>query len=221
MRLLIRTTWNNTIVPYDYQQLLIGVLHKWLGINHLHDVISLYSYSWLMNGKAEGSKGLNFNNGAEWFISFYEDTYLKKIIETIQEYPEMFCGMKVTDVFIQENPDLSDREIFKLASPVLIKRNTNENSGKHYTFNDEEANSLMKETLMHKMKIAGLEEDPTLEIIFDLSYNKRKVKKVNIHGIGNMANYCPVIIKGKPDTKLFAWQVGLGNSTGSGFGSIY
>jgi CRISPR/Cas system endoribonuclease Cas6 (RAMP superfamily) len=33
-------------------------------------------------------------------------------------------------------------------------------------------------------------------------------------------NWCPIIIKGKPETKLFAWNVGLGNSTGIGFGAI-
>jgi CRISPR/Cas system endoribonuclease Cas6 (RAMP superfamily) len=30
-----------------------------------------------------------------------------------------------------------------------------------------------------------------------------------------------VIIEGKPETKLFAWDVGIGNSTGIGFGAIY
>ncbi|NDW13604.1 CRISPR-associated endoribonuclease Cas6 [Bacteroides sp. 214] len=220
MRIHIKTTPSIGIVPYDYQQRLIGVLHKWLGENNLHDLISLYSYSWLMNGEGKGKEGLSFNKGSEWFISFYDDTYLKKIIDTILKHPEVFGGMKVKEVFIQENPDFTNQEVFQLASPILIKRNITEDFEKHYTFNDEESNALMKETLLHKMKEAGLEQDDTLEIAFDLSYHKRKTKKVNIHGIGNIANYCPVIIKGKPETKLFAWQVGLGNCTGSGFGSL-
>lgn len=220
MRIHIKTTPNTQIVPYDYQQRLIGVLHKWLGENNLHDLISLYSYSWLMNGEGKGKDGLSFNKGSEWFISFHDDTYLKKIIDTILKRPEMFSGMTVKEVSIEENPDLTHKELFQLASPILIKRNITEDFEKHYTFNDEEANALMQETLIHKMKEAGLEEDDTLEIAFDLSYHKRKTKKVNIHGIGNIANFCPVIIKGKPETKLFAWQVGLGRSTGSGFGSL-
>lgn len=220
MRIYIKTTPSTRIVPYDYQQRLTGVLHKWLGDNDLHDLISLYSYSWLMKGEGKGKSGLSFDRGSEWFISFYDDTYLKKIIDTILKSPEMFGGMEVKEVFIQENPDLTRQEVFHLASPVLIKRNITEDFEKHYTFNDEESNALMKETLLHKMKEVGLEQDDTLEIAFDLSYHKRKTKKVNIHGIGNIANYCPVIIKGKPETKLFAWQVGLGNSTGSGFGCL-
>jgi len=221
MRIYIETTKNTQFVPYNYQQFLIGVLHKWLGKNNLHDKISLYSYSWLMNGTGVGNKGLSFDKGSKWFISFYNDNYLKRIINTILEYPEMFYSLKVTDVYIQENPDLSNQEAFKLASPILIKRNVTEEFEKHYTFNDNEANELMKETLLHKMEEAGLEKDDTLEISFDLSYEKRKTKKVNIHDIGNIANFCPIIIKGKPETKLFAWQTGIGNCTGSGFGSLY
>ena len=45
MRLLIRTTNNNKIIPFDYQGMLIGTLHKWLGYNDIHDKISLYSFS--------------------------------------------------------------------------------------------------------------------------------------------------------------------------------
>ena len=47
MRLHIITTSNTTIVPFNYQQKLIGTVHNWLGKNELHDKISLYSFSWL------------------------------------------------------------------------------------------------------------------------------------------------------------------------------
>lgn len=221
MRIHLKTTPNTEIVPFDYQQKLIGVLHKWLGKNDLHNKISLYSYSWLMNGKANGSKGLKFPQGASWFISFYDDTHLKTIINTILEDPEMFSGIKVVDVTIQENPDLSNQEFFKLGSPILIKRYTEKGEEKHYTFEDSDSSSLIKETLVHKMQEAGLEPDNTFDISFDQSYDKRKTKKVNIHGIGNKTNVCPIIIKGKPETKLFAWLCGVGNCTGSGFGSLY
>jgi CRISPR-associated endoribonuclease Cas6 len=221
MRIHLKTTPNTEIVSFDYQQKLIGVLHKWLRQNDLHSKISLYSYSWLINGKAFGSKGLRFLQGASWFISFYDDTYLKTIINTILESPEMFSGMRVIDITIQENPDLTDQELFKLGSPILIKRYDAEGKEKHYTFEDSESSILLKETLVHKMQVAGLEPDNMFDIYFDQSYEKKRTKKVNIHNIGNKANVCPIIIKGKPETKLFAWLVGLGSCTGSGFGSIY
>jgi len=221
MRIHLKTTPSTEVVPFDYQQKLIGVLHKWLGQNDLHNKISLYSYSWLINGRANGKVGLRFPQGASWYISFFDDTYLKTIVNTILESPEMFSGMRVVDVTIQDNPDFSDQELFKLGSPILIKRYNEEGKEKHYTFEDSEASALLKETLVHKMQKAGLEPDNTFDIYFNQSYDKKKTKKVNIHGIGNKTSVCPVIIKGKPETKLFAWLTGLGNCTGSGFGSIY
>lgn len=221
MRIYLKTTPSAEIVPFDYQQKLIGVLHKWLGKNDLHNKISLYSYSWLINGEAFGNKGLNFSQGASWFISFYDDTHLKTIINTILESSEMFSGIRVIDVTIRENPDLTDQELFKLGSPILIKRYDTEGKERHYTFEDSESNSLLKETLVHKMQEAGLEPDDAFDIYFDQSYKKKKTKKVNIHNIGNKANVCPIIIKGSPETKLFAWLCGVGSCTGSGFGAIY
>ena len=71
------------------------------------------------------------------------------------------------------------------------------------------------------MRQAGLSDDETLDIHFDLSYSKKKIKLVRYHNIGNKVSLCPIRIKGKAETKLFAWNVGIGNSTGIGFGSIY
>ena len=39
-------------------------------------------------------------------------------------------------------------------------------------------------------------------------------------GIENRASICPLIIIAKPETIAFTWNVGIGNSTGIGFGAI-
>jgi CRISPR-associated endoribonuclease Cas6 len=66
---------------------------------------------------------------------------------------------------------------------------------------------------------AGI-SDETLRIRFEVNYPKAGTKKITYNGVQNRASWCPVIIEGKPETKLFAWNVGLGNSTGIGFGAI-
>lgn len=220
MRIHLTTTPNKGIIHFDYQQKLIGTLHKWIGDNDIHDKISLYSFSWLQNGNL-ATNGYNFRNGAKWFISFYDETYIKKIVRTILADPDMFLGLQVKDVTLQDVPDFSEQEYFKLASPVFIKRQLADKSSKYYTYDDKEAGSLLVETLKHKMQIAGLPEDNTLDIRFDVSYQNKKVKMTSIHGIGIKGSMCPVFIQGKPETKAFAWSVGLGNMTGAGFGSLY
>jgi CRISPR-associated endoribonuclease Cas6 len=224
MRIHITTTKNASTVPFNYQQKLVGILNKWLGkSNGEHGFMSLYSFSWLYYGRMiEG--GLDFPNGAKWFISFYDESKIKTIVKTILDDPAMFSDMFVSDITIEETPDLSNKELFNLASPIFIKRFIKEgNKDKYmqYTFDNSQANELMKETLIHKMRIANLDDDNSLDIKFDLSYAGKKTKLITYKNIRDKANFCPVIIKGKPETKAFAWNVGIGNSTGVGFGAIY
>lgn len=222
MRICILTTPSSSIVPFDYQQKLVGTLHKWLGNNEIHDRISLYSFSWLLGGRIVKNQGFVFPEGAELFVSFYEDEYLRILIRTILSDPEMFCGLKVRDITIVNQPVFREEaQCFRLASPIFIKRfQDGTRSYKFYLYDDEISGVLMTETLKHKMKEAGLPEDEALKVEFDLTYPRKQVKMVTIHGIKSKASMCPVIIHGSPQSKLFAWTVGLGNSTGSSFGSL-
>lgn len=220
MRINLKTSPNVLPVPFDYQQKLVGTIHKWIGENSFHNEISLYSFSWLNGGRKVGN-ALQFSNGASMFISFYDDNIIKKIIKAILDTPEMFCGMSVTDITLNPEPKLAERDLFYCASPIFIKRKLDDGTIKQYNFNHEDASLYLKETLISKMRKAGLEEDETLDISFDLTYPKKKLKLIHYHNIGNKASLCPVIIKGKEATKRFAYDVGIGNSTGIGFGAIY
>ncbi len=221
MRIHLKISSDGSIVPFDHQHKLTGTIHKWLGeMNIEHGNISLYSFSMLTNGqKSVVGKGLIFENGTSFFISAHDSEIIKNMVGAIQNDPIMFDGLKVKEIIIQENPDLSDKEYFLVASPVFIKRKVADDRVKHFTFNEKETASFMAETLRSKMKKAGLVDD-TLEIAFDDNYAKAKSKVLHYNGIKNKANICPVVIKGKPETKVFAWNVGLGNSTGIGFGAI-
>jgi CRISPR-associated endoribonuclease Cas6 len=219
MRIHLNTNSNKELVSFNYQPKLVGVLHKWLGMNELHGNPALYSFSWLMNAEVR-KQGLNYPDGAKLFMSFHHDEHLKQVVKSIMKYPEMCFGMKVVDVTIEENPELTERTVFHCASPVFIHRNEGEKNI-HYTFADQDAGRLMEKTLLHKMKIAGLPEDESLKIRFDASAHGARTKIIDYRGIKNKVSVCPVIIEGKPETKVFAWNVGLGNSTGIGFGAIY
>ncbi len=220
MRLHLHTTANSTPIPFNYQQKMTGVLHKWLGSNNdEHGKLSLYSFSWLQGTKICG-QGLNCPNGASFFLSFHDNQRLKDVLDSIRTLPEMFCGIYVNDVVIEDNPDFSTIERFNLGSPILIKRQ-NENTITEFFYDSPEAGKLLEDTLKSKMRMAGIPDDETLQIEFDLSYERKKKKLVWYEGISSKVSICPVIIKGSPVTKQFAWNVGLGNCTGIGFGSIY
>lgn len=219
MRIYLKISPNKIQVPFNYQQKLVGVIHKWIGNNIIHDNISLYSFSWLNGGKKIGN-ALDFSDGATMFISFYNEDIIKTIISSILNDPDMFCGMVVEDIAIARYPNFSERELYYCASPIFIKRTLTNGNVKQYLFSDSESKSLLKDTLETKMKVAGIEKDETLDIQFDTTYLKKRFKLVNYRGVNNKASLCPVIIKAKESTKRFIWDVGLGNCTGIGFGAI-
>ncbi|OFX53965.1 MAG: CRISPR-associated endoribonuclease Cas6 [Bacteroidetes bacterium GWB2_41_8] len=217
MRIHLKIQTSNKIIPFDHQPLLTGTIHKWLGWNDEHGKVSLYSFSQLEGGKATPN-GLRFERDTSFFFSSHNPDLIKKMISGIQADASMFHGLTVSEIIIQEDPDFSDRELFFTASPIFIKRKAGDRVD-HIKFDDSRANSCLKETLQTKMNEAGI-EDESFEIRLETTYPKAGTKKITYNGVQNRANWCPVIIEGKPETKLFAWNVGLGNSTGIGFGAI-
>jgi CRISPR-associated endoribonuclease Cas6 len=217
MRIHLRTSKSHQHVPFNYQPNLTGALHKWLGINREHDKLSLYSFSWLQNGETS-KNGICFPLGANFFISSPKEGFIKAIIEGIRKNPEVAFGLRVEEVVIQENPVFKSTHKFHLASPIFIKRLVN-NETVHYTFQDQDSSSLMTETLQRKLRQADL-NDHSVSVCFDTSYLNPKTKLIHYNQIANKVNLCPVVVSGTPEQLAFAWNVGLGNSTGIGFGAL-
>ena len=228
MRLNFTLSPNTSPVPFDYQHRLTGVFHKWLAENSLHDSISLYSLSWLDGGKAANGS-LQFSGGAKWFVSFYEEAYVERLVNGVLKNPVMFCGFKTVSIRQQATPDFGTRYCFKVASPVLAKgKGENDKPPHHYLYNEPEAGSILIQTLVHKMdeanKNAGdvrfTDEDKKVRVSFDREFQNPKVKLVSIKGIQHKVSICPVIVEGTRKALRFAWNVGVGNGTGSCFGSL-
>ena len=217
MRINISTCKANTIIPFNHQHLLVGAINKWMGTNNEHGKISLYSFSRLNNVKVV-KDGLQIEGYSSFFMSFHSNDLLKKIIDGIQTDPRLFLDLYVEEIVIQEDPYFENRELFLPGSPILLKRRVGVKID-HILYTDTRAANCLRETLETKMQIAGISDD-SLSIHFDITKGRPGTKKVTYKGIENRVSWCPVVIKGKPETKLFAWNVGLGNSTGIGFGAI-
>jgi CRISPR-associated endoribonuclease Cas6 len=217
MRIHFKIKSNGQIIPFNHQHKLVGAIHKWLGWNNQHGKVSLFSFSWLTGGQKH-QDGLLFQNGSSFFFSAFDEEIVKKMISGIQQDPSMFDGLKVVELIIQENPDLSTVSNFQVASPILIKRRVNDRID-HILYDNPNAGEYLKETLQTRMKEVGL-VDESLEIHFDTSSPYAKRKNLVYNNVNNICSWCSVIINAKPETKQFAWNVGLGNSTGIGLGAI-
>jgi len=220
MRLYFDLTPNTEPVPFEYQHFLIGAFHKWLGPNEIHDDISLYSLSWLSGGKKEKDM-LNFPQGAKWFISCWNEELAKRIERAVMLDPTVCCGMQVKKILKQETPKFGTRYRFKIASPILVKGKNENGLVKHLIFSDDGVDECLIKTILHKLDLTDLQsESAGLKICFDRKYKKARTRLVTIKGVKNRASLCPIIVEGTEKAIQFIWNVGVGNSTGSGFGAL-
>jgi CRISPR-associated endoribonuclease Cas6 len=220
MRLHFHLSPNARPVPFDYQHYLTGAFHKWLGSNDLHDSMSLYSLSWLYEGRARNG-AIDFPHGAHWFVSLHDEALVEPLVNSALRDPEVCSGMRVTRIEQQATPRFGERHTFKVGSPVLARSREVEGKVKHYVYSDPEADAVLTATLRHKLDRAGLGAPHNAATVhFDKTYRNPKTKLVTIKDTHNRASICPVTVEGTPEAVAFAWNVGVGHGTGSGFGSL-
>jgi CRISPR-associated endoribonuclease Cas6 len=219
MRLYLTLTKSKETIPFNYQTYLTGAIHKWIGErNEVHDATSLYSFSWLQNVTVRGDRGVSLTADSYFFISAYDEGLIKKILKGVVEDSSVCYGSYVSDVQIAEAPSFSKQQTFFTASPVFIKRRL-ENNEKHITYEHPQSGEYLTETLAKKLNVAGLDASG-VNVKFDNSYINPKTKIIRYNQIGNRVSVCPVTVEGTPEQIAFAWNVGVGNSTGIGFGAL-
>lgn len=224
MRLYFDLSPNTQNVRFDYAHLLTGAFNKWLGPNDLHDNLSLYSLSWLQGGKARNG-ALHFPNGAQWFISAPDNENGTRLLQAIADAalksPAVCCGMEVLQIHAKATPDFGPRRTFRADSPILVRGKDEAGQIPHLVWDDPRADEALTQTLRHKLDAAGLSEhSANVTMRFMRDYKGAKTKLVQIKGIANRANFCPVTVEGSPEAVRFAWNVGAGHLTGSCFGSL-
>ena len=218
MRIYLKLTKNGKPIPFNYQELLTGVIHKWIGANNeIHGKSGQFSFSWIQNTEARKS-GSELKRDAYFFISSRNVELMKQIVNNILKDPEMFNGVSVFDVQIKETPVFSNSEKFLMASPVLLKIKE-EKRTRHITIEDNEFEDTLTENLKKKLDKSEINSEG-LSIKINPETNFRETKLVTYKGIKNRTSFIPIIINGTPEQIAFAWDNGLGNSTGIGFGAL-
>ncbi|NLR94047.1 CRISPR-associated endoribonuclease Cas6 [Flammeovirga agarivorans] len=215
MRLHVSCTTNTEKIPRYYKPKLKGTLHKWLGNYQSHDgKYSTYSISNIDGIKFNGDFGTAKKSGLKFFISSIDKEFIKKIILGIKKDNTMFSGITVDQVSVEADPVFDKKiEHFFVDSPVLVKRDN-----KYFFAGDKKADEYMTDLMNKKLKAAGYDDE--VQIMFDPHYKKSSTTEVKYRDIRNICSICPVYIKGTPEAIAFAWNVGIGNSTGIGLGAI-
>lgn len=209
-------------IPFDYLSTLKSAFHRWAGHDHvLHDGLTLYSYSWLHGGRA-GRGGIRFAEGASWFISAPDETLIHELVSGVVRAPALDLGLTVRDVRMQRAPEFAAGEQpFRVASPVFIKHEVEKGKpADHLLPGHPLADELLTATLRHKLRQAGL-NDAEAAVRFDPAYiASAKSKLFQYKQVQCRGSICPVLVSGSAEQIQFAWEVGVGHSTGIGCGAL-
>jgi len=226
MRLHFSLSSSTSLVPFSHYHALTGRLHRWLGNNELHDGLSLYSLSGLQGGGARDG-GLVFPRGATFFLSAPDTPEGTQLIGAVAgaalQDPEVCYGMEVVQIHSESTPEFGSRRVFRANSPIFIRGEKVGDKDPHILFSEPElASELMTKTLRHKLDKAGLGHlSESVKVEFDLDYKSPKIKLIHVkENFYKKASVCPVLVEGEPEAVRFAWNCGIGNLTGSGFGSL-
>jgi len=222
MRIKINFTKNTRPVNIANQSQVNGYIHKCLGQNNpYHDTINNYAVSSLMGGKLnDDKKTLSFNNGGYITVSSNDTEFMNKLVMGVLSNQELTCGMKFAGIDPINETFVNGWNHFATLSPFLIKEKTN-NGYKFITLNDDNFQTKIKNYLINKLS----KINPNLNLNdFDVKIPNNpnhKIKKIMVKNVINHANQCHISIHCNKQTAELLYNIGLGQSTGSGFGTIY
>ena len=226
MRIQLVLSPNIQPVPFSYLQDLRTALHNWLGPNDIHDDLSLYSLGWLKGSEKIG-QSLHFPQGATWDLGFYDRDLGWALAKGIIKDKHLAYGMTVEKALEVPTPRFESPMRFAVDGAVLIRDNRADGSRECVLWNDIRSEVLLTEKLIQKMKKAGLaEKHQQVKVRFDRSYSKAREKVMTakrLEGgkdIQHKGSVCPIIVEGTTEAIEFAWLVGVGELTGSGFGAL-
>jgi CRISPR-associated endoribonuclease Cas6 len=222
MRIKLNFNTKGLELPINNQHIVNSFIHRCIGKdNEYHDSKNDYSISSLQNGKLiKGSDKIIFNKDAYITISSLNMKLINDILFGAYN-TELIGAVKVTGVDFIDEHLLNGWNHFATLSPFIIKKYSDKKKYTFITLDGEDFDIQVKDYLIQKL----LKIKPDLNLDgFDVRIPKHpshKIKKILIKNVINLANQCQISINCSKEVATLLYNIGLGQSTGSGFGTIY
>lgn len=222
MRIKIEFTKPEQAVPIETQRYVNSYIHTCLGRNNeYHDAPSQYSISNLKGGKLnEDKKTLSFNTVSPYIVVTSEDEmFLNRVVTGLNSNQDFAFGMKFKDIEFIGESFFDGWNHFYTLDPILLKEKKEDGRNWFVTIEDKDFATKLKNHIINKFN----KVDPTLklsdlELLVGEGKKKRVMVKDNVWAIGSAVK---IKIKGNKKLITKLYNYGLGQSTGSGFGTIY
>lgn len=223
MRIKIMYTPNTSSVPIQNYDHLNSYINRCLGKdNPYHDKSGPYNVSSLQGGSLNADKKtLEFENGGFLIVSSLDITFLDTLLAGIRQNPNLGYGMKFSGVdFVHEQISDGWNHFFTL-SPMLFKDNKKQGPDKYVTFkNNPDFVEYAKMRILKKLSKFKPELDLSNFQIQIRIHEKDRVKYFMVHNANNGANQCQISFRGNKEAINILYNIGVGQSTNSGFGTI-
>lgn len=195
-------------------------LHKLIGENNkYHGKPSLYSITPLMRGKYnKKNKSFSFPNGTYIIFSTIDQELMDVVLSNIYEI-NFGNNLELFGVDVIEESFTDGNNYVTTLSPILLR----DGNHKEITYlNKDKFETLLTEKTIKKLyhvdKKLNL-KDFSIKLTNDDTYNKINIIPVN--KIPNTASKCNLVINTNKRVMKILYNLGLGISTGCGFGTFY
>ena len=110
----------------------------------------------------------------------------------------------------------SDYDIVRAISPILLRKER-----KNITFKDDDFLPTLHENCVRKLIAHGISEKEANSLSFELFHpEKAHVVDMQYNGIHNFSSKVMLVVKGDKNARRKLYNLGLGSSTGCGFGTV-
>lgn len=223
MRIKIKFKGTNNNVPFNTQASVNSYIHDCLGRNNeFHDKASNYSLTNLQGGVLnDAGTGLSFNNDACIIVSSQNADFIGKLLLGVMNRHQFDYGMTLSDVEHVSEEMHEGWNYLTTITPILLKKGYKQTGPDDYwKVGDDGFAQRLKEHLINKLS----KINPALDLSgFELvvpNVRVNKVKRVMIKNVPNYASNCWISIKCSKEVATMIYHLGLGQSTGSGFGTV-
>lgn len=202
------------IIPFNNQSEMNSYIYRTLGDNNkFHDSFSEYSISSIQGGKKYDNKHIIFNEEPYIVVASKNEEFLTTLLTNIELRKYSFFNLIYSRCEFNTFPLKPEYDMILTISPILLKVNN-----RKITIDNPNYINFLKEHCIKKLKHCNIDDD-TFDIKFR-HFEKAKKKMIMVGKTFNVATMASFYVFGKKKTRETLYHMGLGGSTGSGFGSI-
>lgn len=213
----IKLIFSPSNLPFNEstQNAVNSCIHRMFGKdNKCHNSFSNYAVSSLFGGVIVDGK-MTYPNGAHFYFSSHDDELNEKVMYKAIDGIDMH-DMKLISINFEDFKPHSDYDIVRTISPILLK-----DKDRIITYKDSDFIDVLTKKSKLKLKYDGFTDKEINSLVIEpFHFENARLKFPKVHNIVNKSSQVMLIIKGDKAMRKALYEMGLGNSTGSGFGSI-